>query len=193
MLSSMGSGRCWVVWAWTDVEWSGPESMSSQLGLGKCRVEQTDVESFRFELRLIRPGSSRCRVERALANVEPSEPGPMLSRPGLGRCQVELALAIFKPSIPQSMSSLAGSGRYRAKHPGLMSSHRAHADIESNGSWANPTDIKSNGPMPVSSLPSLGRCWVERARTDVEPSGPEPMSSLPGPSWCRAEQAQTNV
>ena len=53
-------------------------------------------------------GPNRCRVDWAMANVEPS--GPMSSRPGSDRCLFFQDRVDVKWSGPGSMSSQLGPG-----------------------------------------------------------------------------------
>jgi len=52
-----------------------------------------------------RASPGRCGAERAWADVESSEPGPMYSRSGPGRCGAERAQVDVEPSVPRPMWS----------------------------------------------------------------------------------------
>jgi len=95
--SLLGSGWC---------QSSGPGSMLSGASLGLCRVDLALVNELSERGPMSsRASPSWCRVVRAQAIVESSGFEPMLSGEGPGRCRVDWALANVEPSEPGLMSS----------------------------------------------------------------------------------------
>jgi len=92
-------------------------------------------------------GSSRCRVERARADVKLTRLGSMSSRVGPGQCRIELARVDVR--VGKSLAQVKLSGP------------RPMPDV----------------PECMLSRAGLGRCQVERAWDDLKLNGLESMSS----------------
>jgi len=158
MSSRAGSGRCQVELAQVDIKSSKPELTSSRRACADVKSNGPGLMSM-----LSLPGPGQYRVEQAQVDVESIGPEPMLSLSCPGRCQAEQAQANVELSKPGMMSSLPGLGQCRVSWAQPDVSQTAWVDIE----WRGPS-----------------RCQVDLPLADVEPNGPEPMLSVPSPGRC---------